>query len=175
MCLGLLPFFAGCSRGPRCAVESALNAWHQLSTPTHALKCRTVDRRCQPSVVTIYEKTPLIALWLGAIPPAHPRSAGDPNTARIASEPCRRRSRSSARFDTPPTLIRRCLLPGRRRNSKVPSANSRSTNCRVTPNRSAAPAGVTSCPGRRTTNCSPFARPSNISRIAAAKSRSLGL
>ncbi len=101
---------------------------------------------------------------------AHPRSVGDPNAARIASEPCRRRSRSSARANTSPTLIRRWLLQGRRRNSRVPSANSRSTNCRVTPNRSAAPAGVTSRLGRRTTNCSPFARPSNISRTEAPKS-----
>ena len=41
--LALLPFFAGCSPGPRCAVESALNAWHQLLTPTHAPKWRAVD------------------------------------------------------------------------------------------------------------------------------------
>ena len=60
------PFVAGYSPGLRCAVESALNAWHQLSTLTHALKCRAVDRRCPPPVVTIYEKVRLALSLEGA-------------------------------------------------------------------------------------------------------------
>ena len=40
---------------------------------------------------------------------------------------------SSASNRTSPTLKRRCMLAGRRRNADALSASSRSTTCRVTP------------------------------------------
>ena len=64
--LAPLPFFAGYSPGLRCAVESALNAWQQLSADTLRQSVKQLTRRCRHSVVTIYEKAPLLPSgWRG--------------------------------------------------------------------------------------------------------------